>query len=978
VVFASFFSLYTNFANTQSFYTKQYTVNDGLPASYIISVFQDSNGFLWLGTYNGLSRFDGKEFSNYGYESGMPHIIADAIFEDNQHRLWIGTRNGMAEVKGNHCVVYPWDDNLHINFVFKFYETRSGKLWALTGKGVYEFENDHWVKIKLYKGFENHACRDVIEANDEMLINYGHYLVRKNKDGFFQLIGQITYDDATGPFYNDLYQQNGLWYLNTTEGLYEINGKDTSAIFKDELRDKYILHSYKDRAGRFWVFTLNDQLMVSIPGNNQHFFYKQTIRLVSAFCEDREGNMWVACSNGLLKMKMASYERYEKTFKPSLSGICSVINTADNRLLVSAGGNSLFAISTNKNGFRKFPIIQSRPHHEIIDYWCNGDKGRTWMIFREDGDLSLLQNNQLKFLNGLVKGNIHPLTGVAYSMRTQKLYVCADTFQCGNEDQLYPFKSANGAKLLIWPICVHYFPNGRLLVGTRNDGFFIIDDRENIFPVSRRHMSNHDAAASTRIFEDPSSTNEFWMASSYGLTRYRWDEKMMPVKDIEITTVQGLPNNGVRSVTFDREKRIWAATLSGMVVIEINSSARNSVCVNRLSEEQGISSEYWTDAKLARDVDGNIWTALTNELLRFDPSKVQFAKIRPSIVINDVRLNPEETNWSQWTDSFQGVMQLPYKPVLPYKKNNIGISYKAISFDYTSAPEYSYRLMGSDTNWNISASNLVLLVNLSPGKYDFQVRARKSNSEWSNPAQFYFTIRKPYWSTTWFRMLAVVVIAAIAYLLYRYRIDQLKKLLAMRTKISRDLHDEVGSTLSGIGLLSEVAIQQLENEKKVEVKKFLHKINESSEEMLEKIGDIVWAVNPQNDSFEKIISRLKTYAKTTTDPLAIQLHFNSDKNVVPARMDMHKRKNIYLICKEAINNAVKYSECKNLSFQLNQQDHEISIHIADDGKGFDIQNEFEGNGLNNIKARAKEIKAQLRLESEEGKGTSLMLFLKIT
>src|SRR4029453_5753921 len=125
--------------------------------------------------------------------------------------------------------------------------------------------------------------------------------------------------------------------------------------------------------------------------------------------------------------------------------------------------------------------------------------------------------------------------------------------------------------------------------------------------------------------------------------------------------------------------------------------------------------------------------------------------------------------------------------------------------------------MGSDTNWNISASNLVLLVNLSPGKYDFQVRARKSNSEWSNPAQFYFTIRKPYWSTTWFRMLAVVVIAAIAYLLYRYRIAQLKKFLAMRTKISRDLHDEVGSTLSGIGLLSEVAIQQLENEKKVEV-----------------------------------------------------------------------------------------------------------------------------------------------------------------
>lgn len=978
VAFALFF-FHTNFANTQSFYIKQYTVNDGLPASYILSVFQDSKGFLWLGTFNGLSRFDGKEFLNYGYENGMPHIIADAIFEDDHHRLWIGTRNGMAEVKGHQCIVYPWEDKVQINFVFKFYQTKSGSLWALTSKGVYQFEKNRWIKVKLYPGFEDHACRDVMESDDEeMLINYGHHLVRKNKDGHCKLIAQLNQDNATGPFFSELYQRNGTFYLNRIDGFYEIKGQDTTAIFKDELRNKYILHTYKDRLGRFWIFTDDNQLTVSAPGNNQQFFYKKTIRLVSSFCEDREGNMWVACSNGLVKMNIASYESYEASFAPPLTGSCNVINATDNRLLVSAANNNLFSISPgNKAGLKKYPVRQSRRHYEIIDYWCNDETGRTWLTFREDRDLSILQKNQLKFLNGLVQGNVHPLTGVAYSKQRQELYVCADTFQCGNENKLHAFKSANGGRELLQPICAHCFSDGCLLVGTRNDGFFIIDQHENIFPVSKQEMSNHDAVASTRIFDDPSA-DRFWIASSSGLVRYRWQDKLKPAKDLEITSQQGLPNNGVTSIAFDNYKRIWAATLSGILVIEIDSLLNNSICVNLLSEEQGISSEYWMEARLAKDLDGNIWAGLTNQLLKFDPSKVQFEKTRPPVVISNVRLNSEETNWSQWTDSLEGIMQVPYRPALPYNKNTIGISYKAIFFNYTSAPEYSYRLMGSDSNWNVSPSNFVLLVNLSPGNYNFQVRARKSNGEWSEPAAFSFTIKKPYWATAWFRGLVVLVMAAIAYSFYRYRINQLKKLLEVRTKISRDLHDEIGSTLSGIGLLSEVAIQQIDNERKVEAKKFLQKVSDSSEEMLEKISDIVWAVNPQNDSFEKVIKRLKTYAKTTTDPLGIQLHFNSNKKILPAALDMQKRKNIYLICKEAINNAIKYSECRNLTFELDQQNHEISIYIADDGKGFDVQDEFDGNGLKNIKARAREIKARLKLESERGKGTSLRFFVKIT
>src|SRR5438552_10060251 len=298
-------------------------------------MYQDSYGFMWIATFNGLSRFDGKQFVNYGYESGLPNIIIDAIYEDKQHRLWVGTRSGMAQVKGKRCVVYPIDDGQTINYVFEFHEFQNGDVWALTGKGVYQFKKDHWKKIKLYPGFENHSCRTIMETDSGIVINYAHRLVLRKNNGEFQLIGQITYDDAEGPFYNEIFQKDHHLYLNRVDGFFEINGKDTASLFSNELRNKYILFTYKDSKDRFWIYTLHDQLMVSLPGDKQNFIYKKSMGLVSSFCEDKEGNLWVAGLDGLLKMKTVNYENYENKISTGIVGNCSIIKIPGNRLLVS-------------------------------------------------------------------------------------------------------------------------------------------------------------------------------------------------------------------------------------------------------------------------------------------------------------------------------------------------------------------------------------------------------------------------------------------------------------------------------------------------------------------------------------------------------------------------------------------------------------------------------------------------------------------
>src|SRR6266496_4042540 len=961
-LFIVLFSFSWHTSLSQQFYIKKYTVNDGLPASYIIRIYQDSYGFMWIATFNGLSRFDGKQFVNYGYESGLPNIIIDAIYEDKQHRLWLGTRGGMAQMKGNRCVTYPVNDGQVINYISAFHEMKNGELWVFTNKGVYKFANDHWEKIKLYPGFEDHGCKNLIETDTGMLIQYPHHLVLRRHDGSFRLINQISYDDAPGAFFNDLFRDRNNLYLNTTDNFFEINGKDSFKLFDNELHGKYILHTYKDSKGRFWIYTLDDQLMISMPGDKQNFIYKEPMKLVSSFCEDKEGNMWVARLDGLLKMKAVNYENYEKKISTGIRGNCSLIKIPGNRLLVSGAYNKLFAIPVDSkyNTAKCISLKQTRQHSEIIDAWCNDEHGRVWLIFRNEGDLFLMEDNQIKFFPGLIKNNIHQLTGIAYSVQTHKLYVGADTLQTGNEKEMHNFRPSNTKSYIVYPTSLHYFSNGRILVGTRNSGFFIIDNKDNIVSVPKETILSYDIPGGAKIFDDPSG--KFWIASSYGLIRYRWNEKLMPVIDLQITTKQGLPNNGTRAVAFDKFNRIWAATLSGIVVIEIDSLKNNSVIVNRVSEEEGVTTELWNEAELSADANGNIWVGLYDQLIKFDPQKIEFEKATPSIVIDNIQLNFKETSWADWADSSKEIMGVPYQPVLPYNKNNLEISFKGISFSSVSGMEYSYKLIGADSVWSTpTQSQFVSFVGLPPGKYIFMVKARKSNSDWSSPANLIFTIKKPFWKTWWFRILMLILTAGIIYVLYRYRINQLKKLLTVRAKISRDLHDEVGSTLSGIGLLSEVAIRQLDTEKTADVKGSLNKISVNSEEMLEKMSDIVWAINPQNDSFEKVISRLRSYAKNTTESAAIQLHFNVEKDVQRHNHDMQKRSNIYLICKEGINNAIKYSECRNLSFALQQEDHHINISIVDDGKGFNALTDFDGNGLKNMKSRAQEIKASLSL-----------------
>ncbi len=217
----------------------------------------------------------------------------------------------------------------------------------------------------------------------------------------------------------------------------------------------------------------------------------------------------------------------------------------------------------------------------------------------------------------------------------------------------------------------------------------------------------------------------------------------------------------------------------------------------------------------------------------------------------------------------------------------------------------------------------------------------------------------------------LVLICILVFFMYRiYRTRQMLKLQTLRNKIASDLHDDVGSTLSSISIFSEIARQQSN-----EVTPMLEQIGESSRKMLDAMADIVWTINSENDQFEKIIERMRLFAYELLGAKKIDFEFETSETVANLKLPMNVRKNLYLIFKEATNNMVKYSQASKVSISIGGSKNNLVMLIRDNGKGFDVNHESNGNGLKNMKKRAEEIGGRLLVESEIGNGTTIQLIL---
>ena len=480
------------------------------------------------------------------------------------------------------------------------------------------------------------------------------------------------------------------------------------------------------------------------------------------------------------------------------------------------------------------------------------------------------------------------------------------------------------------------------------------------------------------------SRNRLWIGTSISGVGRVDDVNAAKLRFENMTIKDGLSSDQITTITEDRFGRIYLGT--GRGIDRLDPLSRK---LEHFTTADGLPDNF-INASLAGK-DGVLWFGTLHGLARFVPEP-EVRRPPPPILISGIRVAGIRHPLAEFGETHIDI------PDLKDSENQIEIAFLSLGFAAGDTLRYQYKFANSDGDWSEpSEQRAITLPNLSSGDYRFLVRAVNSDGLVSaDPAEVTFRILPPIWARWWFILILAVLFSGMAIGFYSYRTarlrevnlaleearraeemlrrsqeERLNELEKVRSRIATDLHDDIGASLTQIAVLSEVA-QTHAKRGNGEIKGPLSKITDVSNELVGTMSDIVWSINPAKDHLSDLSQRMRRFASDLLAASSIRFHFHGNENVADTVINSNLRREVFLIFKESINNAVKHSGAKNVWVELNVVAGQIELTIRDDGKGFDLDDVHRsdaGNGLSSMGRRAHEMGGVLELRSSPGTST---------
>jgi signal transduction histidine kinase len=464
------------------------------------------------------------------------------------------------------------------------------------------------------------------------------------------------------------------------------------------------------------------------------------------------------------------------------------------------------------------------------------------------------------------------------------------------------------------------------------------------------------------------------MASESGLVAYNSETRRQVIFDEN----SGLSNSYVYGILAENDTTLWLSTNKGInrAVITHHHDGSITASFNFFTQIDGLQSNEFNTGAFFKSSDGTLFFGGVNGINWFKPSQVISNNYKPSLAFTHLAVNEKEYSSSTAVNYVSSV-------TLPYNQNSLYIRFASLEFTNAGANLYAYQLEGIDKDWIYSQTvNEARYANLPPGNYLFKVKASNSDGIWADkPLTMSFIIEPPFWATTWFLILATVfILGVIAYVIHFYislrlrnKMKELEKQQAVneeRLRISKDMHDELGTGLTKIALLSEVTRQGLSQSRK---QSSLQEISNTSRQLTEKMGEIIWTLNPGNDTLDNLAAYLKEYVYETAESLDVNIQTDFPEVIPSLKVTNMQRQQIFLVTKEALNNSIKHSFADTITFKLSLLQDKIVFCLSDNGRGLEVKPVIslngKKNGLNNMAWRMEQAHGVFTICANEGGGT---------
>jgi signal transduction histidine kinase len=449
------------------------------------------------------------------------------------------------------------------------------------------------------------------------------------------------------------------------------------------------------------------------------------------------------------------------------------------------------------------------------------------------------------------------------------------------------------------------------------------------------------------LYED--SSGVLWIGTTNGLNELRPGET-----DFRRHMFPNDPSlNLVLAVIGDSNDNLWLTTSKGLV--QYSPLTRD---LSLFGRPEGLAIDDPSSGAIVRTREGRIYIGGSSGVAGFHPDSILKNNVAPAIVI---------TNMNVMGRHYDAQPEVR----LSYEQNSVSFEFAALDFTSPEKNEYSYLLEGFDHTWTRSGTRrYASYTNLDPGDYHFRVRGSNSDGVWgTDTASVAIVITPPFWERWWFRIGVILFAVAVLTIIHRYRMAQLLRVERLRLRIASDLHDDIGSKLSSIALMGDVVRKR--SSRPSDVQNEISTISRFARQMVSELKDIVWVIDPENDSMEDFLQRMKN---STEELLSgIEYSLNLDHRNAGTVVEMETRRNLLLIYKELLHNIVQHARATHVDITFEYQENGITLLVADNGRGCALESIHEGNGTKTIRRRAAQLQGTIEMTSSPGAGTSVLV-----
>lgn len=979
---------------------KTYTVADGLLRDNVSKIKQDSRGFMWFCTVEGVSRFDGYAFQNFTTDDGLPDRHVNDFLETRTGEIFVATDGGLARLNptGVHgskenplFVVYPLDNaraastSALAKAINVLFEEESGAIFIGTRDGLYKLSAGGELEA-VYLGKSLNAIKE-IDVIAIIKDRRGAMWIGTMNAGLFRLLpdGEVEqFTTANGLSGIDvaslLEDKNGrIWvgmrFESVADGLCLLvaepqkNQNIVERVFtrKDGLPANWIPALYQSSDGKFWVATIRG--LCEWQGENSKSVCK-TYTTKNDLCdkeawsitEDKDKNLWIGTGCGLKKWTPYGFTTYTQADGLEIPFASSIFENAAGEFFASFN-NDKFRTVSRFNG-EKFELVKPNIPPSTNSGW--GWKQTVWQDLAGDwwfpGGTEIYRFSRPARFEDLSKSVPQKIT---VSTKPTEVFRFFEDSRGGfwiatagiNElwhlekgsDSWQNLSAESGIGLHRIGSAFVEDKSGNLWIGTGSDegDTALIRYRDGQFKIFTKADNPLLTGWLRDLFVD--DEGRLWIADTItGVLRL--DDVNADRLDFkQYTPAEGLSSINVLCITEDEFGRIYVGTGRGL---------------DRLNPQTGQIENFTTadalpnsDVEIAyRDRKNNLWFGTSDGLARFKPEPER-GREPPNALITGLRISGVA----------QPISILGEREIAPLEldsdQRQVTVDFIGLGTNLGEKLKYEYRFGESD--WTPTMERTVNFVNLAAGDYGFAIRAETADRIYSQPATLSFKIAAPFWQRPWFVASVLLLMALATYLFYKNRLARLLQMERMRTRIATDLHDDIGANLTRISLLSEVAKQKSENGNG----NLLTSIADIARESVSSMNDIVWAISPDHDSLLDLTRRMRRHAEEVFAARDVDLVFDAPTAETDLKLSVGVRRDVLLIFKEAVNNAAKHSDCSRVTIEFRVDDSALFLRIRDDGKGFEIDSENDGQGLRSMTRRAAALGGKLKIDSRNISGT---------